>query len=140
MESLSSIRRKLAKLERCRESFDPAPGFDPYGEIQSQASQILSDEELKLVIRTLSGLKQGRKLDQLNLSMEELAALKAADCSFIAGLQKECERFGITVAQLGERRGLTRPSVIQLKQQYIKKHGAQILSRSRLRRKIAKLF
>lgn len=138
MGNLSSIRRKLEKLERRQELLDRAPGFDPYEQIQSQALGYLSDEELKILVRMRNGLYQGRSLDQL--STEELAAFVAAGSSWEAALQKECERFGITVAQFAERRGLAKPLVMQLKQMYIEKHRSEISFRNRSKRKIAKLF
>ena len=77
---------------------------------------------------------------EVNLSVDESAALEAADCSLNAALQKECERFGITIAQCRARRGLAKSSVIQLKQNYIKEHRSEIALRNQLRGKIAKMF
>jgi hypothetical protein len=130
MGTQNSIRRRIEKLERCRELFDPAPGFDAYEKIGSLALSHLSDEELKILIRVKEGLNQGRKLDRMGLTDEELRALMVADSSLRDARQKEFERFGITVAQCEERRGLARPAVEHLKQLYIENRRSEISFRN----------
>jgi hypothetical protein len=115
MRSLSSIRRKLETLEHCQASFDPAHKLDAYRQVRILALSHLSREELDLLLREASGLNGGR---QLGRSKEEVAALKAAHCSVNDAIRQECERFGITVAQLNERRRPAKPPGLRLKQRY----------------------
>jgi hypothetical protein len=136
MKNLSSIRRRIEKLERRQELFEAAPGFDAYGEISQQALGHLSDEELKILTRVKDCLNQGR---ESNLSTEEAAVLEAAARSLDAALQQECERFGITVAQYSEQRGLAKPAVEHLKQLYIEKCRSEISFRN-LSKRNAKWF
>lgn len=88
--------------------------------------QVHSHEELKIVIRVLDGSDQGHTLDQMDLTDEELKAYIVAAESLIDAGQKECERFGITVEQCKEQRGLARPAVEHLKKLYIERRRSEI--------------
>lgn len=94
--------------------------------VYSRKRQGLSDEELEILIRVKRGIDQGRDLDQMNLTDEELRALIIAASSLSDAEQKECERFGITAAQLKEQRELAKPAVEHLKQPYLEKHRSEI--------------
>ena len=67
--NLNSIRRRVEELERRQKLLDLEPGFCPYKEIELQALTFLSDEELDVLLRVVTGLNQGRKLDQRNPSL-----------------------------------------------------------------------
>jgi hypothetical protein len=137
MGNSNSIRKRVEKLERCRELLDPAPGFDAYEEIGVRALRHLSDEDLEILTHVKRGLDQGLRLDQMDLTDAEWRAFEVAASSLEDARQKECENFGITVEQCKERRGLLRPAVEHLLQLYIEKRRSDIsfrkLQRGRVR-------
>jgi hypothetical protein len=91
----------------------------------------LCTEDLTILEQWLS------RKGELSLSTQESADLEAG---LAAAFQQECERCGITVTQGNERCGLTKPAVMQLKQQWLKRNESDILSRIRSNIKIAKLL
>jgi hypothetical protein len=136
MRNLSSLRKRLRRLELCQEFIDRAPEFDAFEEIKLLAIRHLSMEEIDLLL-ALHSVKQGRELNPMG---EVSAPQKAAIGSLNDAVQKECERFGITVEQYNERRGLAKPLVMSLKQQQMERNRFRSAFRKRSKAKIVTLL
>jgi hypothetical protein len=134
MKTLSSLRKRIRKLELCQDFLDRTPEFDAYEEIKVLALFHLSVEEIDHLL-ALHSLKR-----QLNPMGEVSADQKAAITSLHNAVQQECQRFGITVEQYNERRGLTRPLVLALKQQQMERNRSRPAFKNRHKRKMGRLF
>jgi hypothetical protein len=136
MRNLSALEKKITKLELCREFLDRAPEFDAFEEIKVLALLRLSSEEIDLLL-ALHSAKQGRELHPMG---EVSAAQKAALSALNQAVQKECERFGITIEQYHERRGLAKPLVRSLQHQQMERNRLRSAFRTRPRTKMMKSF
>jgi len=136
MTNRSSLIERIRKLELCQEFIDRSPEFDAFEEITLLALRHLSAEEMDLLL-ALHSVKQTR---ELNPTGEPSAAQKAAIASFNTAVQKECQRFGITVEQYNERRGLAKPLVMSLKQRQMERNRFRSRFQKRPKTKIVSLF
>jgi hypothetical protein len=136
MTGLSSLRKKIRKLELCQESIDRSPEFNAFEEITLLALRHPSAEEMDLLL----ALHSGKQTSELNPTGEPSPAQKAAIGSFNNAVQKECERLGITVEQYNERRGLAKPLVMSLKRQQMARNRSRSRFRKRPNTEIVNLF
>jgi len=136
MRNLRSLRKRIRKLELCQEFLERTPEFDAYEEIKVLALLHLSGEEVDHLL-ALHSVKQGCELNPMG---EISADQKAAIASFDDAIQKECRRFGITVEQHNERRGLARPLVLSLKRQQTQRNRSRPGFRNWPKRRMTRLF